>query len=56
MTLVDQIKYINRVKDEVSKSGNYRFETHGQVQGYLLIENKSNSCGMRIERLNLQEV
>ncbi len=27
MTFVDQIKYINRIKDEVSKSGNYRFES-----------------------------
>ena len=56
MTLVEQIEYINKIEDKVSKSGNYRFETHGQVQGYLLIETKSNSCGMRIERLNLQEV
>ena len=56
MTLVEQIEYINKIEDKVSKSGNYRFETHDQVQSYLLIENKSHSCGMRIERLNLQEV
>ena len=56
MTFVDQIKYINRIKDEVSKSGNYRFETHSQLQGYLLIEKKSDSCIMRIERLNLREI
>ena len=55
MTLVEQIEYINKIKDKVTESGKYRFETHGILNGYLVIKILTNSCVMRIERLNLNE-
>ena len=55
MTHVEQIEYINKIKDKITESGKYRFETHGQIHGYLLIDKRLNSCVMRIERTGLQE-